>query len=66
MTPCLIENSWSFYPHKGVEVCQTTYGSGYGVNPERDTIPGSIQAPIPHFQAHFSGSNGTGVHTNGK
>ena len=21
MTPCLIENSWSFYPHKGVEKC---------------------------------------------
>ena len=66
MTPCLIENSRSFYPHMKVENCETTPGSGYLINPKRYPIPGSFQVPIPHFRIRFSGSNRSGANADRK
>jgi hypothetical protein len=66
ITPCLIENSWSFYPHMGVEDCQTTQGSGHLINPKRYPIPGSIRALILHFRIGFPESSRSAANTNGK
>jgi len=53
ITPRLIENSWSFYLHMGVEECQTTPESGYLINPKRHPIPGSFRALIPDSRIWF-------------
>ena len=66
ITPCLIENSWSFYPHMGVGKCQTTPASGHLIKLKRYPIPGSIWTPISHFRITFPGSSGSGVHAHRK